>query len=247
MIAWWESLSITEQIFAIVAIPSTVILLIQTLLLIFGLGGHDASADSDVSGLHDGMGDMDASADFDTSFDAHGIGADIHTDHMDWSTHSAADVHDGNQNLDHHDPAEGPIDHGLRLFTVRGFIAFFTIFGWSGLACLQANISKPITFIIAFAAGILSMTVMAWILKVSMKLAFNGTTDLANAVGKSATVYIRVPQKRSGRGKVNVLVQEQYIEADAVTDEKFDLMPGSEAVVVGLTAPTTLLVMGRNK
>jgi hypothetical protein len=89
------------------------------------------------------------------------------------------------------------------------------------------------------------MVIMALILKVSMKLAVNGTINLANAIGKTANVYLRVPQNRSGRGKVNVLVQDQYVEADAVTDEKFDLKSGSEVVVVGLTAPATLLVMAR--
>ncbi len=235
MIAWWESLTITEQIFAIVAVPSTVILLIQTVMLLFGFGGHDASSDSDVSGLDGSIGDAaDAgiATDFDTSFDAH---ADMQFDSHDYTDHSDQHDHDGNA------------DHGLRLFTVRGLVAFFTIFGWTGLVCLQAGVGKSATFVIAFIAGAISMTVMAWILKASMKLAFNGTTNLANAVGKTATVYIRVPQLRSARGKVNVLVQEQYIEADAVTDETVDLMPGSEVLVVGLSTPSTLLVMARKQ
>ena len=44
-----------------------------------------------------------------------------------------------------------------------------------------------------------------------------------------------------------MLVQEQYIEADAVTDEPFDLKPGSEVLVVGLSTPATLLVMARKQ
>ena len=236
MIVWWESLTITEQIFAIVAVPSTVILLIQTVMLLFGFGGHDASSDSDVSGLDGSIGDAadaGSATDFDTSFDAH--------------TDMQFDSHDHTGQADQHDHDDGHADPGLRLFTVRGLVAFFTIFGWTGLVCLQAGVGKSATFVIAFIAGAISMTVMAWILKVSMKLAFNGTTNLANAVGKTATVYIRVPQLRSARGKVNVLVQEQYIEADAVTDEPFDLKPGSEVLVVGLSTPATLLVMARKQ
>jgi hypothetical protein len=216
------------------------------MMLIFGLGGHDASMDSDVSGLDGGIGDsldtgMDT--DFDASFDAHGIDS-ASFDDIDSDGDFDAQ-HDGH--FDQHDSAEGYADQGLRLFTVRGFIAFFTIFGWSGLVCLQAGMSSVPTFLIAFAAGAASMTVMAWILKASMKLAFNGTMNLANAVGKTAEVYLRVPQKRGGRGKVNVLVQEQYTEADAVTDEDFDLMPGTEVLVIGLTAPTTLLVRAKKQ
>ena len=38
MIAWWNDLSIVQQVFYLIAIPSTVILLIQTILLLFGFG-----------------------------------------------------------------------------------------------------------------------------------------------------------------------------------------------------------------
>ena len=197
MVAWWESLMITEQIFAIVAIPSTIILLIQTVMLMFGLGGHDASMDSDVSGL-DGAFDADIDTDFDVSFDAHDIDS-IGFDDLSIDSEADLDTHDGQ--YDQGDDADGHTDNGLRLFTIRGFIAFFTIFGWSGLACLQAGINNAPAFIIAFVAGTVSMIVMAWILKTSMKLAVNGTINLANATGKTAEVYLRVPQKRGGKGK----------------------------------------------
>jgi hypothetical protein len=52
MAVWWESISMIEQIFFIIAAPATLILIIQTLMLIFGGGfeGPDAGFDSDVSG-----------------------------------------------------------------------------------------------------------------------------------------------------------------------------------------------------
>lgn len=46
MVAWWNSLTGLEQAFAYLAIPATLILVIQTLLLLFGLG-HDGDADVD--------------------------------------------------------------------------------------------------------------------------------------------------------------------------------------------------------
>ena len=39
MIAWWNNLELATQIFYCIAIPSTLILLIQTLLLLLGIGG----------------------------------------------------------------------------------------------------------------------------------------------------------------------------------------------------------------
>ena len=64
MITWWTSLDLAQQIFACIAIPSTLILLIQTVLLLIGMGGGDgdvnadidADGDIDVDGIGDGDG-----------------------------------------------------------------------------------------------------------------------------------------------------------------------------------------------
>ena len=110
MIQWFESLSAIQRFFAYIAIPSTLILAIQTILLIFGLaGGGDGDADSDGLELEPGGGvDLDGDGEIDIP------GEDFSADDLS----SAA-------------------DGGLRLFTIRGFIAFFTVFGWGGLALLR--------------------------------------------------------------------------------------------------------------
>ncbi|MEA4831191.1 MAG: NfeD family protein [Oscillospiraceae bacterium] len=62
MIKWFEALSDVSSIYAIIAIPSTVILVLQTILLLFGIGdGSDGSADIDVNG--DGVIDPGSGAD----------------------------------------------------------------------------------------------------------------------------------------------------------------------------------------
>lgn len=48
MFDWWNSLSLATQIFYCVAVPSTLVLIIQTLMTFFG-AGEDASADADVA------------------------------------------------------------------------------------------------------------------------------------------------------------------------------------------------------
>jgi hypothetical protein len=73
----------------------------------------------------------------------------------------------------------------------------------------------------------------------------DGTISLTNAVGKSASVYMRVPSGRTNRGKVNITVQGSFIEADAVTDETADLIPGQMVTVIGMANPNTLLVAAK--
>jgi hypothetical protein len=56
MSEWWESLSILQKIFAYVALPATFVLIIQTVLVLFGLGDHDLDAGHgfDAHGFHGG-------------------------------------------------------------------------------------------------------------------------------------------------------------------------------------------------
>lgn len=37
-------------------------------------------------------------------------------------------------------------------------------------------------------------------------------------VGATATVYVSIPENRSGRGKITLTAQGRYMELDAVTD-----------------------------
>ncbi len=51
-----------------------------------------------------------------------------------------------------------------------------------------------------------------------------------------------MPPLGGGLGKVNVLLQERYVECDAVTDEEEALITGAEVVVTGLTDDNKLVV-----
>jgi hypothetical protein len=66
MITWYNGLNLIQRIYALIAIPSTAVLLIQTIMLFFGLGDNDGGADgadADTGGFDqvDGFdGDSDA-------------------------------------------------------------------------------------------------------------------------------------------------------------------------------------------
>ena len=49
MINWWNELLLIQQIFALIAIPSTFLIVLQTVLMLIGIGGDNAAdADSDL-------------------------------------------------------------------------------------------------------------------------------------------------------------------------------------------------------
>ena len=53
MINWWNELLLIQQIFALIALPSTLLIIIQTILMLIGIGG-DGGADADVD-IDDGI------------------------------------------------------------------------------------------------------------------------------------------------------------------------------------------------
>ena len=53
MITWWNELLLIQQIFALIAIPSTLLIVLQTVLMLIGIGG-DSGADADVD-IDDGI------------------------------------------------------------------------------------------------------------------------------------------------------------------------------------------------
>ena len=136
--------------------------------------------------------------------------------------------------------AEG-ID-GLRVFTLRGIIAFLVVFGWVGVAMDASGVSLFITLPVAFVCGLAMMLSLAFIFRAIMRLRSDGNTDNRNAVGTSGKVYLTVPAARNGEGKVNILLQGSYVERDAVTDEAEAIPTGSEVTVVSLSGQTTLVV-----
>ena len=79
MLAWWNSLTILEQVFACIAIAATVVLIIQSILLLFGIGFGGGEADA---------GGLDT--DFSTDFDAGSAGDAGHVD-----MHDVADADSG--------------------------------------------------------------------------------------------------------------------------------------------------------
>lgn len=61
MLNWWISLDLIQQIFSLIAIPSTLILLVQTILLLIGLG-DGGEADGGALDTDGDIDDVDASS-----------------------------------------------------------------------------------------------------------------------------------------------------------------------------------------
>lgn len=130
---------------------------------------------------------------------------------------------------------------GLRILTLRGILAFLSIGAWS--AYLLVDVMRPIfASFIGIVLGLIAAYLQALAYRAMMKLESSGNIDYKNAIGKTGTVYMRVPKKNSGKGKITLVIQERYAEIDAVTEEEEDILPKTSIVVIGLLDPTTLII-----
>lgn len=211
MLDWWNSLELVTQIFYCIAIPATLVLLIQTISLLVGLGDDADIPDAD---LPDGDIDIDIDGDVDGVF-----GEDSVSETPDF------------EGLD-----------GLRIFTVRGIVAFLVVFGWVGIVMNGSGVPLWITLPVATVAGFFIMVLLALLMKLVLKLRSNGNIDNRNAIGTAGKVYLTIPANRGGEGKVQLLLQGSFVERNAVTDSDEPLPTGSEVVVTGVSGGTTLIV-----
>ncbi|WP_369998655.1 hypothetical protein [Winogradskyella sp.] len=131
---------------------------------------------------------------------------------------------------------------GFQFITFKNLVGFFTIFGWSGIACIDAGLSKPLTIIISVVCGLLMMVIMASLFYFISKLTDSGTLNYNNAMDAVGEVYLTIGADRSSMGKVSVNVQGTVRELDALTDSLTDLKSGTIIKVVDVTSNGILIV-----
>jgi hypothetical protein len=187
---WWSNMVAFEKFFWFIAIPFTVLFVLQLILTFSGMG------DSDSDG-----GDID-------------------------------------------------VDSGFPIFTIKNFITFLTVFGWSGITFYSLNFKEVTTVIIAAVLGIVVMFIVAALFYFIKSFEQSGTMDLKNAVGLTAKTYIPIPEDENGSGKIHITFQGSLKEIQAMT--KGERIPtGSMVKVVEVFNNNTVIVekikKGENK
>ena len=188
---WWAALGSIEQVFYLIAIPSSLFLVIQVILIVVGGGGDEGGLDTD--------------ADFDY--------------------------------------ASGPKDFGVAsLFTMQGVASFLCVFGWGSLLIYRSTGLLALSVLIAAALGFLVMYALAKIMIQLNKLAHSGTLDVKNLLGNVGTVYLRIPPKGEGKGKVMVQTSERLVEFDAVSETEEEIANNASVRVIDILGENVLVV-----
>ena len=131
---------------------------------------------------------------------------------------------------------------GYQFFTIKNLIAFFTVFGWTGIACIKGGMSKGLTIGIALLAGSIMVVMMAFLFRSMSRLKQSGTLQMKNAIGLVAETYLFIPASRGGFGKIHIKVQGSLHELQAITDDTEKIPTGKLVKVVGIVNDSVLLV-----
>lgn len=131
---------------------------------------------------------------------------------------------------------------GYQFLTIKNLIAFFTLFGWTGITAFNSGLGKGVSVLLGCIAGALMVIIMAVLMRYIGKLKESGTLQIRNALNQIGTVYLLIPGQRKGTGKVHIKIQGSLREMDALTDDPRSIATGSIVKVNGLIDDSVLLV-----
>ena len=128
------------------------------------------------------------------------------------------------------------------ILSIRTIGAFFTGFGWSGAAMLQAGHGTGAATFVGIVVGSIFMALIFYLMAYLHSLRQEGTINYANAVGKIGSVYLPVPPHRKGMGQIEVLVQGRLKIVQAITDNDKKIGNRVAVRVTELVDEQTILV-----
>ena len=154
---------------------------------------------------------------------------------------AAHEVHgDTHGSTAHHDQTTAS-NWFLGMLTFRSIAAAITFFGLGGLTARYYEITELSSFFVALISGCAALYMVAMMMKAMFQLKADGSVRMERAVGQLGRVYLTIPAKKAGTGKVTLNVQNRTVECSAITAEH-EIATGSSVKVVALLGPTLVEV-----
>jgi hypothetical protein len=144
------------------------------------------------------------------------------------------------------DHGAGDHDHGdgnwfLGLLTFRSVCAAVAFFGLGGLTAGYYELPDSAQLAAAALSGFAALYLVATLMKMLYRLKADGAVRISHAVGRTGTVYLRVPANKTGPGKVTLNLQNRTVELEAFTAAA-ELPTGTPVRVVAVLGPSSVEV-----
>lgn len=148
----------------------------------------------------------------------------------------------GDAHADHdHAAGHGHGNFFLGLLTFRSVAAAVAFFGLGGLTARYYGAETAPALAAAAFGGFAALYAVGSVMKLFRRLRHDGTARIDRAVGRTGTVYLTVPGRKAGPGKVTLNVQNRTVECEAYTAA--DAIPTGRSVrVVAVLGPNSVEV-----
>jgi hypothetical protein len=126
-------------------------------------------------------------------------------------------------------------------FSLRNLINFLLGFSWAGIGFYNSIENRFLLIFIAFNVGFIFVVMFFYIIKQLLRLGEDNTFNIQNTLSKTADVYLTIPAKGNGKGKIHISVNGSFHELDAIT-ENDRIETGSIVKIIKITADNIVVV-----
>lgn len=139
---------------------------------------------------------------------------------------------------------DGDMDGGdgpFQLFSFRNLVNFLLGLSWGGISFYDTIASPVMLITVASVIGIAMVAIFFVIITQLQKLQEDNSFKLTDTINKTGEVYLNIPEKRSGMGKISISVGGAHHELQAIS-EKGAIDTGTLIKVVRIESDNILVV-----
>lgn len=123
------------------------------------------------------------------------------------------------------------VEAPFHLFSFRNLINFLLGFGWTGVVFYPTINNQFLLVALATGVGLVFIFVFFFLIKQLLKLSEDNTFQISNLLHQTAQVYIPIPEKMKGMGRVQISYNGTNHELDAMTEDYDKLSSGTTVIV----------------
>lgn len=139
---------------------------------------------------------------------------------------------------------DGDLENGdshFQIFSFRNLINFLLGFSWTGISFYN-SIPNALLIIVSIAVGCLFIYMFFAVIKELQKLAEDNSFAYEETLNKSADVYLTIPAKKAGKGKIIISIRGSVRELDAMTTNEEKIPTGSVVKIIRIENENILIV-----
>lgn len=108
----------------------------------------------------------------------------------------------------------------FQLFSLRNLVNFLLGAGWGGISFYNTISNKTILIFVAAGIGVAFVVVFFLLMRQVQRFGEDNSFDINNTLHQTGTVYIPIPENKTGTGKVQVSVRGAVHELTAITNQE---------------------------